>query len=250
MTAVDRRFPYLSEETSRHGKDRLYVRRFGRRIRIRAVKGSAAFAAEYAAALERLQALGPVARPSLQRGPARGTLGWLASSYFASPEFRVLDPMMQRRRRAVIEECLRETVRDGARDVFRDCPLSYVTAAKIRRLRDLKAASPGAANNRRKYLSSMLGWAVEAGHMAANPVRDVRRIKFASEGFHTWTLAEVKQFQERHPVGSKARLALELLLLAGARRGDVVTFWPPARRQGRAALCAAQDALPAHGAGL
>ena len=96
----------------------------------------------------------------------------------------------------------------------------------------------------------MLGWAVEAGHMAANPVRDVRRIKFASEGFHTWTLAEVKQFQERHPVGSKARLALELLLLTGARRGDVVTFWPPARRQGRAALCAAQDALPAHGAGL
>ncbi len=120
---MDLRFPYLSEEKSRHGKDRLYVRRFGRRIRMRAAKGSAACAAEYAAALEKLSALGPLARP-LQRGPARGTLGWVAGLYFASPEFRALDPMMQRRRRAVIEECLRETVRDGARDAFRDCPLS------------------------------------------------------------------------------------------------------------------------------
>ncbi len=60
--------------------------------------------------------------------------------------------------------------------------------------------------------------------MPSNPVRDVKRLKCASDGFHTWTLAEVKQFQERHPVGTRARLALELLLLTGARRGDMVTL--------------------------
>ena len=70
----------------------------------------------------------------------------------------------------------------------------------------------------------MLGWAVEANKIATNPVRDVRRVKYASEGFHTWSLAEVRQFQQHHAIGTKARLALELLLLTGARRGDVVTF--------------------------
>jgi hypothetical protein len=30
----------------------------------------------------------------------------------------------------------------------------------VKRLRDLKKDLPGAANNRRKYLSAMFGWAV------------------------------------------------------------------------------------------
>ena len=48
--------------------------------------------------------------------------------------------------------------------------------------------------------------------MKTDPARDVRRIKYATEGFPTWTPDEVRQFQERHPIGTKARLALALLL--------------------------------------
>jgi integrase len=60
--------------------------------------------------------------------------------------------------------------------------------------------------------------------MKTNPARDAKPFRYASDGFHTWTLAEVRQFEARHPVGTKARLALALLLFTGARRGDVVTF--------------------------
>ena len=42
--------------------------------------------------------------------------------------------------------------------------------------------------------------------------------------FHAWTPDEVKQFKTHHKIGSKARLALALLLYLGARRGDVVTL--------------------------
>lgn len=97
-----------------------------------------------------------------------------------------------------------------------------VTTQKIKWLRDLKAKTPGAANNRRKYLSAMFGWAVEAGHMATNPVRDVRRIRYASEGFYTWSVEDVRKFEMVHRVGTKARLALSLLLYTGVRRGDLV----------------------------
>jgi integrase len=70
----------------------------------------------------------------------------------------------------------------------------------------------------------MFGWAVRQRLMKANPARDAERASYAAEGFHTWTVDEVRQFEERHPVGTKARLALALLLFTGSRRGDVVTF--------------------------
>jgi integrase len=91
-------------------------------------------------------------------------------------------------------------------------------------LRDRKAGKPGAANNRRKYLSSWFGWAVEQGLMRSNPAREVRRVRYATTGFYTWTVEDVRQFEERHPIGTKARLALALLLFLGVRRGDVVTL--------------------------
>jgi integrase len=153
-----------------------------------------------------------------------GALGWLASRYFGSAEFRRLDPKSQRVRRSVIEDCLREPRKPGADDLMRDCPMSALAPAHVKMLRDRKSDMPGAANNRRKYLSSMFGWAVEDGSMRTNPAREIRRIGYATDGIHTWSADEVRQFEERHPIGTKARLALALLLFLGVRRGDVVTL--------------------------
>jgi hypothetical protein len=70
----------------------------------------------------------------------------------------------------------------------------------------------------------MFGWAVEESLMHLNPACEIRRIRYASGGFHTWTVEEVRQFETRHPIGSKARLAFALLLFLGVRRGDLVTL--------------------------
>jgi hypothetical protein len=58
---------------------------------------------------------------------------------------------------SVIEGCLAETsiARNGQPAGY--CPLTLVTAQTVKRVRDLKRDKPGAANNRRKYLSSMFG---------------------------------------------------------------------------------------------
>jgi site-specific recombinase XerC len=58
-----------------------------------------------------------------------------------------------------------------------DCPIAKIDAAAVKMLRDGKGDTPGAANNRLKYLSAMFGWAIESGHMKANPSRDVRALK-------------------------------------------------------------------------
>ena len=127
-------------------------------------------------------------------------------------------------RRGIIEDCLREPRKPGSSDLMRDCPVKVVSAAHVKMLRDRKAATPGAANNRRKYLSSMFGWAVENGLLLLNPAREVRKVRYVTSGFHTWTVDEVRQFEEKHPIGTKARLALALLLYLGVRRGNVVTL--------------------------
>jgi integrase len=41
-------------------------------------------------------------------------------------------------------------------------------------------------------------------------------------GYYTWTVPDVEQYLEHHKMGTKARLALGLLLFSGARRQDVV----------------------------
>jgi hypothetical protein len=71
---IECRYPVA--DTDRHGNKRLYVRRSGRKIRIREPLGSQAFAAAYERAVERLSNLtlpnnAPKAFP-------RGTVGWLA----------------------------------------------------------------------------------------------------------------------------------------------------------------------------
>jgi hypothetical protein len=58
----------------------------------------------------------------------------------------------------------------------------------------------------------------------AYPARDVPYIKTGSQGFRTWTIEEVRRYEVRHPVGTKARLALALLLFTRQRRSDVVRF--------------------------
>jgi integrase len=215
--------PHLSEEPDRHGNIRLYVRRHGRRLRLRIARNDPGFLDAYRNALESLDGVRPSPPAKLVKKIApRGSLGWLAALYFASEEFKKL--VSGPTRRAVIEECLREPVREGSADHMADCPLSFVTVTKIKRLRDLKKDLPGAANNRRKYLSAMFGWAVEEGHMKTNPARDVRRIKYATNGFHTWTVAEVAQFIERHPIGTKPYLAMCLLLFTGVRKGDMINL--------------------------
>jgi hypothetical protein len=100
--------PYLSPEKNRHGKDVLFVRRNGRRIRIREKLGSGSpdFMKAYAEALERLSPSGPPKVGQVKQPFPAGTLGWLGTKYFASDEFKSLDTKSQRTRRQSLRPAL------------------------------------------------------------------------------------------------------------------------------------------------
>ena len=91
-------------------------------------------------------------------------------------------------------------------------------------------ATPEAANHRVKAARAVFKWGVRKKgpdgkpYAPGNPARDVPYLKTGSTGYHSWTAEEVRQFEARHPIGTKARLALALLLLSGQRRSDVIRF--------------------------
>jgi integrase len=53
---------------------------------------------------------------------------------------------------------------------------------------------------------------------------DREYFKTGSTGFYTWGIEDVQQFEARHPIGTKARLALALLMFTGQRHSDIIRF--------------------------
>jgi integrase len=115
-----------------------------------------------------------------------------------------------------------EPVSPSCKETFADFPLDRMTPKALRVLRDRKADLPGAADNRVRALRRVFAWAMDAELVISNPARDVKYIRGETGGWHSWTPEELEQFEKRHPVGTKARLALALLIYTGTRRSDVV----------------------------
>jgi integrase len=215
---------YAYEDRDRHGNTRRYFWRGKghRKIRLTAEPGTKAFAEEYRRALEE-ETEKPASEPT---APAIvfNSYRWLCVQYFSSATFKRLDERTQRVRRGILEATFEEPVAPGSSTLFGQVPASKMTAKAIRVLRDRKVDLPEAANGRVKAVRQVFSFAIEQDLAKTNPAKDVPYLRSGSEGHHSWTIAEVEQFEERHPVGTKARLALALLLYLGTRRSDVVLF--------------------------
>jgi integrase len=216
------RFRYLVEDVDRHGNIRRYVRIPGRpKVRIRAPFGTDEFLAAYNAAVS-----DHVMAPRQVREAKAGSLRQLCVFYYDSPAFKQLDPSTQSWRRRALDAI---TEKHGHK------PVVLMAARHIRMLRDERADQPGAANQRLKALKALFAWACEEKPDIApqNPTVGVRKIRYPSPGHHSWAPEEITQYRGRHPLGTKARLALDLLIYTGGRREDAVRLGPQHVRNGR-----------------
>ena len=225
---------YLYADPDRHGNPRLYARRKGLgRIRLRAEPGSPEFLSEYQEALALLEARGTEGAAvehgqphgQLQHGKA-GSLGWLIEQYYAGGEFQQLGASTRHARKLILDR-LRHRKEGGL-------PYRLMEPRNVAKLRDEKADRPEAANAIVKALRQVYAWA-KLPHVAlakVNPAAEVPYLNAGGDGFHTWTIEEVEQFEACHPSGSKPRLALALLLYVGVRRSDLVRLGKQHMRDG------------------
>jgi integrase len=199
---------YVQGFIDRHGKLRFYFRRRGfESAPLPGLPWSPQFMAAYEAALAGQP-------PQIGRSRVKpGTFRALAISYFGSVAFRTMKPSTQSVYRNAIERLCGEHGDKGTATLRREHIVKLMAA---------KAEKPESANLLRKVLRAMMQHAVETGLRADDPTRDVKAIHVKSDGYHSWTDAEIAQFERHHGVGSRARLALALLLHTGQRRSDVV----------------------------
>jgi len=96
-----------------------------------------------------------------------------------------------------------------------------------------KAGKPSAQRNLLRMLRVLLKIAVKLKMRKDNPALGIELDRIETAGYHSWTEEELQQYEARHPVGSKARLAFALLLYTAQRREDVVELGQRNMRGGR-----------------
>jgi len=220
---VNVKYPYTRSYVDRHGKLRVEYRRGGRTIPLKGAPGTTEFQAAYDAAHSRFETR-VAAQPTKTDAPKVGSLRWLCVEYFHSAEYLQLAASTQTYRRQVLESMLEERLRPDSTTLFAECPAGRLGTQHVKVLRDRKRKYPAAANIRVKVLRTLFKWAIEneVGALKENPARDVSKLTMRQDGYHTWSAQEREQYEERHPIGTKARLAYALIFHTGQRRSDVV----------------------------
>ena len=169
--------------------------------------GSVEFMAAYQAALA---AISPP--PSSDKHVLRGSLAETTAGYFRSAAFAYLSPSSQQLYRIALKPILEA---HGHR-LVRELP---ETAAR-HIIEGIGAKHPGMANITRATLSKIMRYAIKTGVRSDNPFAGSERYTLGTH--HTWTDAEIAQFERHWQLGTRERLAFALLLYTGQRGGDVV----------------------------
>ena len=209
--------PYLSREVTRHGKPVWYVRRDGKRIRLRADFGTPEFDAEYQAACNGI-------RPQKAEGLA-GTLGWLIARYRETDAWQTLSLATRQRRESILKQVLATSG---------DKPISQITSAAIAAGRDRR--KPFQAVHFLQTMRGLFRWATKAKLIRTDPTTDIEDPVLKIKGFPIWSEEAIAAYETRWPVGTRQRVWLDVLLYTGLRRGDAVLLGRQHIRNGVAAL--------------
>src|ERR1700722_9984953 len=210
--------PHLHRETTRHRKSVWYVRiGKGKRVRIPGEYGSPEFMAAYD------DAISGRCKPVRSSGPAEGSFAWALGLYRRSQAWASLSIATRRQREAIFLHV--EKTHGTSR--FLAWKPGDIAAG-----RDKRSEHPNAARHFVQALRGLFEWALEARLARVDPTAGVKLVRPKTEGFAVWTDDDVLAFRRRWPLGTRERVAFEVLRATGLRRGDVVRIGRPQLRVG------------------
>lgn len=204
---------YVVKDTDRHGNTRIYFRKAGKKVRLRGPLNSPDFLEDYRAVL-----LGfLVSKPNKDERPLikSESIRELCIGYFQSSTYKKLAPRGQKVRRGILERFC-QNKHDGEK------PYKLLEPSHLRKRHDAMMDRPEAANSMIKAVRQLYKYAIEYEDFDRNPAAAVKYFPGNPDGYHAWSLDEIAQFEEQHPIGTTARLAMALALYTGQRRSDLV----------------------------
>jgi len=211
---MDRDWPpkHVTPVKDRHGKKRYRYRRTGvKSCYINHAPQSPEFWSEYDH-LEQLGAL-PDAEGVVRAFIPR-SMDDLASKVKRTTSWKRMKPQGQRTKASIIERLLDKKNKGGRR--LGERPVTAVTVAMLDGILGKMMDTPGAADNFRKEMKRLFGYAVKLGWRSDNPASMTDPIP-SGAGWHTWTDDEIQKYRDHHALGTMARMTLELALNTAAR---------------------------------
>lgn len=209
---------YVHEYRDRHGKVRRYFRRPGfPPVALPGLPGSPEFMEAY-----RLASVGfEVPKPIKPAASLSGSVSAAIVAYYGSAAYRGMADETQAMRRRILDR-FRE---DHGAKRLADMKRPHVAAILVRK-------KPFAVRNWLKTLRGLMAFAVEAGWLREDPTAGIRPARARGGTRHTWTEEEIAQYEASHPIGTRPRLAMALMLYTAARRSDAVRLGPQHIRSG------------------
>jgi integrase len=219
---------YVSVFKDRHGKERLRFRRKGYPSQyFTSPLGTEAFREEY----HRFNSVEQIAASAASLAANRctpGSIGDLLRRYVAIPERLGPSEVTQIKVRNILERFAEGREDRPVKDIRFEHIDAIIAKARIKSV-DPKGRTVGgveAARKLRKELRRFFAFARKLGRIATNPVDDSQQIRVSpserSTGFYTWTEDDITQYRAHWPLGSKQRLAMELMLWTDQRRVDAI----------------------------
>jgi integrase/recombinase XerD len=214
---VEFKMKYIQHWTDDLGRERYRFRREGFprvELPVNGDPSSPEFQAAYHAALR-----GENGEHALAMVSARGGSGSVKDAiehYLNSATFHDYSQSTQDLRRPILKGFLKPGVGN--------LPLAQMDRRYIERWLET-ASTKGAKRTWFLAIKPFLMWAVESVHLIeADPTSGIKVKAKESEGHATWSNEQVEQFRAHHSLGSKPRLALELLINVASRRGDGISL--------------------------
>jgi integrase len=204
----------------RHGKERFRYRKGAESRYLRGPFNSPEFRGDLEAARK--------GQVIFQGRHEPGSMNELIARYYESIGFQRASAARQKIVRGILEPFREGYGKDLVRNFNFDHIEAILLAKQKKRLAGKRmVGGHGAAVNLQKQLARLFRYAVRLKLITANPVELAESVKTPKTGGrHTWTEEEIARYRQRHPLGTKARLALEIILWTGQRRGDAIDFGP------------------------
>lgn len=193
--------------TDRHGKVRHYLRLPG--VKAVALPGEAGSPEFMKAYNEAVASYTPPEPDSLSRARP-GSMRDLAERYFRSGKYKGKSERTRYIEKRKLERFL---VKHG------DKRVATVETRHLDAIFGAMSDTPAEAMDLRKRLRNLFRLAIKLGWRKDDPIAATDT--FRGGTWHTWTDDEVDQFVARWPLGTRQRLAFDLLLYTGQRSGDV-----------------------------
>lgn len=142
------------------------------------------------------------------------SIGWLVSLYFEHFEREVKagtkSAKTLKKRRNLLDRLIKEPDKK-----------MLIPQEKLIAMKDEMADTPCQADAFIEAVAVMYDWAIERKHVTSNPARGIKKTYAKGAGAKPWKAADVKTFFASHPPGSKAHVAMSVLIWTGCRIEDL-----------------------------